>query len=207
VFLVMTPAWFAMCNNTLFRAMSSHNFLAEMALPLALSGCLVIVSWLCWVFAVGPDMGARFATDYSSKLGCMAPGYGLLNATASNVTVGYNSSAHTSAISFIFHEDSNFKSLYFNCFPAYMIWFSPVMCGMGLLCFSWICKVQSTQYGQYLADQLLARPRITDENQTPDTTHHTPHTTHSPCARSGARTRCGWLSAPALPRTPARCSL
>ena len=52
------------------------------------------------------------------------------------------------------------------------------------------------------------------ENQTPHTTHHTlhtthhtPHTTHSSCASSGASTRRGWLSAPALPRTAARCSL
>ena len=67
-FLVMTPRGSpsALCHSTLFRAMSLHSSLGELALPLTFAGGLVIVTWL---FAIGPDVSGRFASEYTSKLG------------------------------------------------------------------------------------------------------------------------------------------
>lgn len=119
VYSLAVPVYFFVCKRNLFKFHLLSSFLSSLSIALLICGILVLVYWVCWWFIHDKYWSGEYRDEVRSDMEC--PGFD-------------NDGGDES--------DSEEQE---GCAAAFLVWFSPCICGMSAVIFGVVTFLLSQQ--------------------------------------------------------------
>ncbi|KAK3282646.1 hypothetical protein CYMTET_9626 [Cymbomonas tetramitiformis] len=118
VYSLAVPVYFFVCKRNLFKYHLLSSFLSSLSIALLVCGILVLVYWVCWWFIHDKYWSGEYRDEVRSDMEC--PGFDN-------------------------DEENDSDSDQGGCAAAFLVWFSPCICGMSAVIFGVVTFLLSQQ--------------------------------------------------------------